>query len=255
MSIIDTIKENRIECKIGLGCFLSLAAFVSGVCVAPKALDVLDELKEEHKDDEDRKGFAKDVVKKVGPMVAGPVILEAAALGCIISGTKDSFAANAALAAAYSLSESAYRDYREKTKQIVGDRKELQIREEVSRELGKRAKYNPSAVVDTGYGSSLMYDTLSQTFIRSGINIIDKKANEANKRLFTGYESYITVNEWLYELGIEPMGNVTGNLCFTSDRSIEPYYTASILEEGKEYIIINYRIEPGEKPGYDGSKH
>ena len=257
MSIIDTIKENRIECKIGLGCFLSLAAFVSGVYVAPKALDVLEELKEEHADDEDRKEFAKDVVKKVGPMVAGPVLLEAAAIGFVISGAKDSFATNATLAAAYTLSENAFRDYREKTKKVVGDRKELQIREEIERDNAKNTKYNPSKVVNTGLGSSLMYDTLSKTFIRSACNIVDKKANETNKRLCTGYESYVTVNEWLYELGIDPLSpdDLGYESCFTTDRLVEPFYTADILDGGQEYIIIGYRVKPGPKPGYDGSKH
>lgn len=266
MKLLDIIarsySEHKMEWKIAAGCALSAVAVVEAFVVAPKAIEALQELKELHEDDEDRKAYAKDVVTKVIPMVALPVLTEAAAMACIVSGTRTGLNEIATLTTAYAMSERERLIYKEKTCDLVGEKKEKEIRDEVAKSKvdSKKSDFIDSRVHDTGYGGSLMYETLSKTWIRSSIQKIDNAANGLNKRMFNGSESYMTVDEWLYEIGIPdddelPFGTCTGDLCFTSDREITPSYSADIDSDGRPYIIIDYLIAPGPKPNYTGAKY
>lgn len=69
-----------------------------------------------------------------------PAIMTAAVgIACIVGGTRVNARRNAALSAAYTVVEQTLNDYTAKTKEIVGDKKEKEIRDAIAADEIKKS--------------------------------------------------------------------------------------------------------------------
>ncbi len=145
----------------------------------------------------------KEVFKTVWKCYIPPAIMIAASVPCVIMGNRVLTKRNAALAAAYTISETALQEYQNKTKEIVGEKKEQQIREATSKELVEKS-YKKGSTIITGNGDSLFYDELSGRYFKSTWNKVLKSANELNAKAISGSD-VITINDWFQEIGLDPV--------------------------------------------------
>ena len=96
---------------------------------------------------------------------------------CIVGGCSVKNKRNAAIAAAYSLSESSFKTYQEKTLEHIGEKKEQVIREAVAKEAINKVPIKESEIVVTGKGDVLCYDSLSGRYFKSCMEDIRKAEN------------------------------------------------------------------------------
>lgn len=141
-----------------------------------------------------------------------PVALGSATIVCIIGSHSISSKRNLALAAAYSMSEEAAKEFRDKVADTIGEKKTEKIENAVMQDkINANPVPDDEYIVHTPYGEQLMYDEWSGRYFRSGQNEVDKKVNMLNKRMVSKKCSS-KVND-LYELlGIPeiPIGNDFG---------------------------------------------
>lgn len=186
------------EILMSMGLAGMLFSVVWSVKATVKATHLVDAKKSDLNTDKlPFKELVKTTWKCYIPVAVGVV----GSVPCIIAGNRVSGKRNAALAAAYTISETALQEYREKTKEIVGEKKEKEIIETVSKEKVEKS-YGKSPVLITGDGDSLFYEPISGRYFKSNWNKILKAANELNAEAIGG-EDTIRLSDWFNRLGLE----------------------------------------------------
>lgn len=202
-NILKTIKPFVVKHEPDILMYMGLAGIVGAVIMTVKstvdAVDRLNALKEELNKEKLPK---KEVFKTVWKCYIPPLILATVSIPCIIAGNRVSNKRNAALAAAYTISETALQEYQDKTKEIVGEKKEQKIREETNKEMVEKAYKQHGTTLIAGNGENLFYDELSGRFFSSTWNRVLKSANELNAAAIGGRDT-ITLNEWYEAIGLD----------------------------------------------------
>lgn len=119
---------------------------------------------------------------------------------CLIGANSMNLRKNAALAAAYALSETNFKEYREKTLEEVGEKKEEKIRNAVADEKITKNPVNTSTVLETGNGDTLCYDAICGRYFKSSIEKLKSALNELNMELVQ--DGYVSLNQYYDLIGL-----------------------------------------------------
>lgn len=122
-NVQSSAKKHSPEILTGLGIAGMVTTTVMAVQATPKALDIMAEIKENHLENDDKKAYAKDIITKVAPIYIPSAVIGILSISCIICASSVNVKRNAALATAYSISESALREYRGKVVETIGEKK------------------------------------------------------------------------------------------------------------------------------------
>lgn len=258
-------KKHSPEILTGIGIAGMFTAGIMAVKATPKALDIMEEeityrIQNNARDEEENiEGLVKvpddkndeyghyrlpvkDAVIVAWKCYIPAVIISGLSAACLIGASSVNLRRNAALAAAYTLSETALRDYRDKVTEVIGDKKERTVCDKVAKE---RVDKNPpieQEIIVTEQGNTLMYDAISGRYFKGDIEKVRKIENILNKRLRN--EDYISLNEFYDEIGL-PHIKVGEGLGWCIDKGlIEFEFSATLTAEDKPCIVIDYRLAP-----------
>lgn len=147
----------------------------------------------------------------------------------------------AAVAAAYSLSEKAFTEYREKVLEKLGENKERAVRDELAQ---NRISKNPPVdreVVITGNGDVLCYEAYSGRYFQSNVEAIRKAENDINHTLLN--DGYASLSDFYDKIGL-PRTTASEEVGWKNDSLIELRFSTSLSGDGRPCISIDYRVEP-----------
>lgn len=233
---------NKPGIFIGFGIGSMLVSTALAFKYAPLAKDAL---KEKHEELETDKLEPVEIIKTVGPYLLPSTLFAITGVACIIGGNQININRGAAAMAAYALSESTLRNYRDSAKEVVGEKKEKDIRENASKKMYyEDLKNDKITVISNGVGEFWMYDHLTKQKIKSTVQKIKEGINNLNYRLNHGER--ISVYDYCLELNEEPveLGNSYG---WSIDRTglIELFNpTAFVMENGEPVIDISHKVDP-----------
>lgn len=164
----------------------------------------------------------------------------AATIACVISANSLNTKRNAALLGAYSLTENAFREYRNKVTETLGAGKDEKIRTAVNQDKID-ASYDSKELVVVGTGDSVCYDSLTGRYFESSVEKINRAVNEINKQLI--YEGYASQNEFYSKLNLPPttQGEDMG---WRVDDMLEIKFTAHLTPNDKAVLAIEYYTQP-----------
>lgn len=189
--------KNEPEIFTGLGIGSLIFSTGYGIYITFKTSKLIQKLKTENKD------ISKSELFKKVWLYYIPVVLACGlSITSIILGNKAMMKKNAALMAAYTMAESAYREYRDQTLKTVGEVKEQQIREKVVEEKMEKQRGNKDVVI-SGNGDSLFYEPLSGRYFYSNWNKIQKASNFLNAKAVSSFDGYTSLSDWFDELGLD----------------------------------------------------
>lgn len=243
--IMSGVKKGLIkhspEILTGIGIAGMITTTVMAVKATPKALILLDEIKESRTDD--KKEYAKQVVTKVAPVYIPSAVMCAASIACVIGATSVNAKRNAALATAYSLTESTLREYQEKVIETIGEKKEKAICDEIAKDKIEKNPVTNTEVYITKAGETLFYESISGRYFTSDIEKIKSIQNKLNQMMNQGDD--ISLNEVFYEFGLRQtdLGNDLGFNIFKTGL-IEFKFSAVIADDGRPCIYIGYEHPP-----------
>lgn len=247
------------EILTGLGIAGMISATVMAVKATPKALYLLDEKKRElagneETDDEGLKYWKCEekspkqeltpieVVKTTWKCYAPATVTGVLSMACILGATSINHKRNAALAAAYSISEATLKDYQKKVIETVGDKKEKIIRDEVAGDIIAKDPIQNHEVIITGNGNQLCYDVVSGRYFNSNAEKLKKTENILNLRLRD--EMYISLNEFYYEIGLDNI-SVGDDLGWNiNDGYIEFTFSSKLATDDRPCLVVNYGVAP-----------
>lgn len=244
-SVFNGVKTSLIKHSPEILTAIGITGMITGTIMAvkstPKALDIMDDIRK-NEAGKDKKEIGKEIVTKVGPVYLPAIATTVLSAGCLICATSVNNRRNAALATAYSLSETALKEYQAKVVDTIGPKKEQAIRDSIDEDHIKKNPVSNCEVIVTERGNTLCYDSFSGRYFSSDIETIRAIENRLNKRLIS--ETYISLNELYYELGLRcnEQGNELG--FNVNDGFIEFTFSSQLADDGRPCLVLNYRVEP-----------
>ena len=195
------IAKYEPEILIAMGISGMMFSVIWGIKATATAVKRLDLKKQELNKD---KLTTTEVIKTTWKLYLPVAVSTAISIPCIIAGNRVSNKRNMALAAAYTISETALQEYQDKTKEIIGDKKYEAIQESISSDNIQRTyKDGISNITMIGDGDSLFFEPLSGRYFKTNWNRISKAANELNARALGDMSGVITIGDWYDILGLE----------------------------------------------------
>lgn len=236
----SSMKKHSPEILTGLGICGMITSTVTAVRATPKALILLDKKKKEEKKEKLKKS---EVIKTTWKCYIPSVITGVISIGCLIGASTVNYKRNAALATAYSLSESALKLYQEKVIETIGEKEEQKVKDAVAKERIDRTPVVSKEVIITEKGNTLCFDTISSRYFKSDVETLRRAENEINRRLYN--ELYITLNEFYYEIGLTStkIGDELG-WSINSSGPIKLSFSSQLAADDTPCLVVDYETLP-----------
>lgn len=238
-NLYKIVKEHDSEVLTGLGIAGMITSSVLAVKATPKALELLEKEKEE----QNKKGLsAKEVIKSTWKCYIPAVVTGTISICCLIGARAADNRRNAVLLAAYSLSESTLKEYKNKLVDVVGEEKKEEIFKLVAQDkIDKDPVINNEVIITSG-GETLCYDSLSGRYFKSDIEKIKHAVNILNKQMMD--EMYVYLNDFYCEIGLSCV-DIGDDLGWRiDDELIDLYFSSHITSDGTPCVVINYTNPP-----------
>lgn len=233
------VKKHSPEILTGIGIAGMITTTVMAVRATPKALILIDDKKEELEADE---LTPKEIIQTAWVCYIPAAVIGTASIACLIGASSVNIRRRAALATAYSLSESALKEYQEKVVETIGEKKEQSIRDAVAKDKIEKNPVSSREVIITEKGNTLCYDAVSGRYFKSDIDKLKKAENELNRRMRD--EMYISLNDFYYEIGLNRT-SIGDELGWNIDNGyIDLSFSSQLADDGTPCLVIEYCVEP-----------
>lgn len=162
---------------------------------------------------------------------------------CLIGAQSENVRRNAALATAYTISETALMEYQEKVVGEIGEKKEQAIRDSIAKDKLEAAPVvTNKEVIISDSGETMCYDAISGRYFKSSVDKLKKAENELNRELLR--DMYVSLNDFyfLVNLSATKMGDSLG---WNIDHGlVELDFSAQLLEGQTPCLVLDYRLSP-----------
>lgn len=240
-NIQKAIDKHSPEILTGFGITGMLMTTVLAVKATPRALALIELKKEEEHTDT---LTVAETVKAAWKCYIPAALTAATSTACLIGASSVHLRRNAALAAAYKVSETAFAEYREKVVETIGERKEGVVRDSIDRKHVEENPVSKTEVIITEKGESLCYDHWSGRYFKSDINHLTKAINEINRQMLVSMDGFASLNDLYDELGLShtPLGETFG--WRVDNGLVELRAGSQIADDGTPCIVLDYNIPP-----------
>lgn len=253
---IAYVSDHRTSFMIGGGIAGLVGAGIAAVRVTPKASMLLEERRcEKHEkyleDSESNPHLTiKDYVGVTWKYYLPPIILASVSAGMIICGHNADRKENAALAAAYALSESRLKEYADKVVETVGEKKEKTIRDAIDKDRVEKNPAKEGEIISTGQGDTLCMDAWSGRYFYSDIEIIRRAAVDLSRSVLN--DNDVTLNDFYDAIGLPSikLGDAFGWDVQKNPELIELNYSAQLDPKKRPVMVIDFRYAPKYNPRY-----
>lgn len=204
----------------------------------PQAAVIMEDLKEEYPD----KIPYTVAFKRLCVVFAPPVASALITIFCIIMGNRIEHKRNVMLTSLASASETALKTYQEKVRERIGEKKEMEIRDEIAKDQINANPYRNDIPLETaGYGGDLFYDPESGRYFYSTIDYIKKVVNDCNAMIIS--DMWIPLNEFYYRLGLRQTesGKDRG---WNVDHRIEIDFSTQFADNDRPCGVLIYTEPP-----------
>ena len=157
-------------------------------------------------------------------------------------GNRQQHKRNAALAAAYTISQETLKDYQSAITESLDEKKANEIREKVSQKTSERVNVSDQEIPYVPSGKSLYFDRWSGRYFVSDRETLREICNNLSRQMLG--DMYITLNDVYDAIDLDriPFGNDIGwdvNKSF-----IEPMFSSKLNEKGEPCVVFDYATQP-----------
>lgn len=239
LSLKTAIKKHSPEILTGIGIAGMITTTVMAVRATPKALILIEERKEEIGAE---KLEAMDMVKTAWACYIPAAITGTLSVACLIGASSVNARRNAALATAYTLSESALKDYQGKVIEMFGEKKNEAVKDAIAKDKVEKNPVVTREVIITEKGNTLCYDAISGRYFKSDIEKIKKAECELNRQMLD--DMYVSLNDFYYEIGLDSV-KLGDKLGWNVDSGyIDLSFSSQLASDGTPCLVIDYSVAP-----------
>ena len=230
-TVQNLISRNASDLLLTGGVACILGGGILAIRQTPKAVKILEEKKDDTK---------MEQIKSVTPLYGVSILLTGIGIAQIVCSRNITNNKIAAMATAYTVSETAFKTYREKVREVVEPEQYEDIKRKAASEKLKKDPIGNKEVIMVPNGNVLIYDNMSGRYFKGNVDDIDKTVNILNKRMMS--EMSIQLNELYSELGLAPI-KMGCELGWKIDKDyINITVTSSIAENGEPCLVIDYDV-------------
>lgn len=238
-SVVNATKKHSPEILTGLGIAGMVTTTVLAVKATPKAMELIKEKKKAERLDE---LTPVETVKATWKCYIPSAAVGATSIACLIGASSVNLRRNAALAAAYSLSETTLSTYQKKVLENIGEKKEREVRDAIAKDTLAQNPIGNTEIIVTEKGNTRIFDITSGRRFRSDIDTLKRAVNELNRRMRD--EMYIDLNEFYAEIGLEPVA-IGYDIGWNIDKAyIDLDLSSQIDEDGVPCIVMGFDVAP-----------
>lgn len=168
----------------------------------------------------------------------------ATTIAAIIAGQSVSARRQAAVVSLATVTERAFKEYKDEVVKVIGEDKERKIDEAVA---AKNLADNPvpDGSIIIGAGKVLCYESLSGRYFETDYESIRAAQNDLNAQCLNSV--YASVNDWYQLLGLPKLAN-GDELGWNSDHRLDARITSTMTPDNKPALAIKYGNNPS--PNY-----
>lgn len=242
-SIAIFTKKNSPTILTAIGISGMITSTIFAVEATPKALRLIEKKKEELKVE---KLTPVETVKATWKCYIPTVVTGILSSGCIIGANSVHAKRNAALATAYTISETALREYKDKVIETIGEKKEQFVRDAIAKDKVEKNPISNNEVIITKKGDTLCYDPWSSRYFKSDPEKLRRAINDLNYQLIN--EGCVTLNDFYYDIGLtETKPGQTLGWNVNKGGQINFRFSSQIAEDETPCLVLEF-INP---PTYD----
>jgi len=158
-----------------------------------------------------------------------------ATIGCIVCATGIGLRRTAAVTAAYSISERAFSEYREKVAEKFGKGKEQTVRDEIAQDRVMRNR--GSDVFAVGGSQVLCYEMYTDRYFLCDMETLRRAMNDINAKLNSSNYAYL--NDFYYLIGLDntSQGFFIG---WDVDKQMDLQFSSVLDRKGRPCLAFDY---------------
>lgn len=168
------------------------------------------------------------------------VVMGVATVTCIFGANHIGSRRAAGLAAAYSITERTFQEYKDKVVEKIGERKEDQIHDEIAQDRVKKSWTDDVTIFGAETGE-LCYDKFSDRYFRSTVEGIRAAVNDFNHVLI--HDGYASLAEF-YRILEMPAPVYAESIGWNSDKLLDIKISSVLTPHSVPAIAIDFRQEP-----------
>lgn len=168
----------------------------------------------------------------------------AATITCIIGANRVGSRRAAGLAAAMTIGEKTFEEYKAKVIEKMGVKKEEAVRDEIAQDRVDKTYLDDVQVFGPDVGE-LCYDKWSDRYFRSSVEGIRSAENDLNYALI--HDGYASLSEFYGFLGL-PSPVYSESVGWNSDRKLELGISSTLAHGIKPCLVVDFKTEP--RPDY-----
>lgn len=227
------------EILTGMGIAGMVMTTILAIKATPKALKLIDDKKKEEHTDE---LAPVETIKVAWKPYIPAAITGVTSIACIIGASSVNTRRNAALATAYTLSETALKEYKDKVIETIGEKKEKIIRENIDKDHVDKNPVSKANVIFTNKGDTLCFDYHSGRYFKSDKDRIERAVTKLNAQM--NRDMYVSLNDLYDELGLEHTGLGDELGWSMDDGHVEIDYSSQLTDEGTPVLVMSYMVAP-----------
>mgnify|MGYP001286674527 FL=1 len=171
------------------------------------------------------------------PVVAVGAVTITAIIGANRIGSRRA----AAVAAAYSISEKAFSEYKEKVIERIGANKEQSVRDELAQDRVDRNPNRNKEVIIVGSGEVLCYESFTGRYFKSNVDAIKKAENEINKKIIN--ENYASLSDFYNLIGLATT-DYADEVGWNTDKFLSVEFSTTMSDDDQPCICIGFEALP-----------
>lgn len=186
---------------------------------------------------DDPKERLKERTKQVWRLYIPAGISGAATIACIVGSSRISGRRASAAYAAYSLSELAFNEYKEKVVEQIGKNKEQAIRDEIAQDKVEAKPSGQGQLFVVSGGQVLCCELYTRRYFRSDMETLRRAENDINMKIMR--ELYVTLDEFYHLIGL--MGTTHSNeLGWDSDKLMKLEFSTVLSDSNEPCLAFEY---------------
>lgn len=235
----NVVNKNAPQILAGIGVALGVGAVCEAVHATTKAVKIV----EEKQDDSDKKLDKKEIVKATWKTYIPTACLAAGSAACVVGSVHVSMRRLASMTLAYTMSEKSFKEYKDKAKEFLGEKKEEELRGSINQDRINANPPDERLVRRANGGVTLCLDKYSGQYFYSDADTIKRTCNELNRCMFGDY--FVSFNDYCAIMNLEmtKFGDEFGWNANDGD-IIEPDFTTELSPEGVPILVVDFIVGP-----------
>lgn len=182
-------------------------------------------------------------LKYAWPYYVPALVSGAGTITCIVMASKGNHKRTAAAVTAYSLTEKAFSDYRDRMVEELGRNKDQKVLDAVAHKqvMEKPPPAEVANLIVIGRDKVLCCELYTMRYFDSNVETLNRAVNETNRWIISNRKA--TLSDFYNEIGLPPT-DASPHLGWTDEELLDLVFSYGGTEDGRPYLAFRYNYGP-----------